>query len=98
MIIEVIDIGHWAKIDQSCCSRLPNAWERIRQWIFERDNHCCVYCGATEGQFEVDHVFPRSRGGADTESNLVCSCRPCNQSKRNKTPKEWGWRPNYGRG
>ncbi len=26
----------------------------------------------------------------DVEGNLVCSCRECNRSKKDKTPEEWG--------
>ncbi|MCK9244132.1 MAG: HNH endonuclease [Candidatus Marinimicrobia bacterium] len=94
MFIKIIDISRWAKIDQSCFSELPNYWRRLRMVVFKRDNYQCVYCGDKNGPFEADHVFPRSRGGEDTESNLVCSCRKCNQSKRDKTPEEWGWTGN----
>lgn len=39
--------------------------------------------------FEIDHVFPWSRGGSDDPSNLAYACRPCNTEKRNRTPEEW---------
>ena len=43
-----------------------------------RAQHRCVYCGATEGPMHLDHAVPRSRGGADDESNLVLACASCN--------------------
>jgi hypothetical protein len=31
--------------------------------------------------FEVEHIVPTSRGGADHESNLALACRACNLYK-----------------
>ncbi len=39
----------------------------------------------------LDHVVPMTRGGRDTDVNLVCSCACCNYSKSNMTIKELGW-------
>lgn len=69
-----------------------DAWIAVRAeltpLVFARDEHCCVYCGATE-DLTVDHVLPISRGGTNDLSNLVTACRPCNSSKNAKTPEEW---------
>lgn len=62
-----------------------------RRGVLRRDEHRCVYCGAHAGT--VDHVLPRSRGGANTWQNLVACCRPCNNRKGNQTPEEMGWFP-----
>ena len=64
-------------------------WRRLRQRVFERDNHTCVYCGSKPDKLECDHVHPLSRGGQSTMSNLVAACTPCNRAKRDKTPEEW---------
>lgn len=48
----------------------------------------CVYCGATT-DLSVDHVFPRKKGGEDNPENLVCSCKSCNSSKREKDMMLW---------
>ncbi len=61
---------------------------QFREQILERDGHRCVYCGA-DGNLQLDHVFPRSRGGLDAPQNLVAACRRCNASKGAKTPDEW---------
>lgn len=31
----------------------------------------------------MDHIHPKSKGGSSEESNLVSSCRDCNQKKSN---------------
>ena len=42
----------------------------------------CVYCGF-EGDLEVDHIIPLTKGGSGADSNLVSACRDCNSSKNN---------------
>lgn len=60
-----------------------------RLYILWRDHYQCQYCGATEAQLHIDHIFPKSRGGKDSISNLITSCRSCNLSKSDKTLLEW---------
>jgi 5-methylcytosine-specific restriction endonuclease McrA len=50
----------------------------------------CAYCGTTEGQIEMDHLLPKSRGGTDRWSNLVLSCAACNARKGDRTVAEAG--------
>ena len=59
-----------------------------RRAVFARDEHECQYCGTVAEN--IDHVVPRSRGGAHTWENVVASCRRCNLRKGNRTPKEAG--------
>jgi len=63
-----------------------------RQVIYGRDEGLCMYCGDPVGArgFELDHIVPKSRGGPDTYTNLVCSCRGCNARKGDKTLEEAG--------
>ena len=58
----------------------------------ERDGAFCAYCGATDVPLELDHIHPRSRGGADSPDNLTPACKRCNTSKGAKTLDEWGFR------
>lgn len=65
---------------------------RIRRAVIERDWQGCVYCGGdpfADGDIELDHVMPASRGGRDTLDNLLVACRPCNRSKGALLPQEW---------
>ena len=60
--------------------------------IRERDGNRCQYTGQLlepeEGS--LDHVLPRSRGGADTWENLVWSSKDVNTRKGNRLPHEAG--------
>lgn len=58
-----------------------------RRNVFRRDEHACQYCGSSD-RLTLDHVHPKSRGGADTWDNLVAACVPCNNRKGNHTPAE----------
>jgi len=53
--------------------------------VAQRAGHRCEYCHAPEAifnfAFEVEHIIPRSRGGADDETNHALACRSCNLYK-----------------
>lgn len=71
--------------------RMPRATVRLtRRNLMFRDGHQCQYCGKTPAlrELNIDHVLPRSRGGADTWENLVTACRVCNLRKGRRTPEE----------
>jgi len=61
-----------------------------RRGVLRRDGNRCAYCGGFAST--IDHVMPRSRGGADTWENLVACCLRCNNVKSDRTPAEMGWR------
>ena len=57
---------------------------------------CCVATRtaaptARRSASTIDHVLPRSRGGADSWENLVACCLRCNNVKGDRTPQEMGW-------
>jgi 5-methylcytosine-specific restriction endonuclease McrA len=56
-----------------------------RKEVFIRDNHTCQYCGLRTRDLTLDHVIPRSKGGAHSWENLVSACRGCNHKKGGKT-------------
>lgn len=63
-------------------------WRKWWDQVVATHGGMCVYCGCVPAD-SLDHVIPRSRGGADHPSNLVPACRPCNSSKGARTPEEW---------
>lgn len=60
----------------------------LRVLVVERARGRCEYCGADSRfatqSLSVEHVVPRSRGGATEEGNLALSCQGCNNHKYNK--------------
>lgn len=61
-----------------------------RRAVFARDDSRCQYCGGHADS--IDHIMPRSRGGEHVWENVAAACRPCNLSKRDRTPEEAGMR------
>ncbi|QDT15815.1 HNH endonuclease [Alienimonas californiensis] len=61
-----------------------------RRNLFRRDRHACQYCGVQPGgnELTIDHVQPRSRGGATSWDNCVLACVRCNHRKADRTPAE----------
>ena len=71
--------------------RLPRHQVKLnRRNIFARDEHRCQYCGkrSQSSELSLDHILPRSRGGAASWTNLVCACTRCNKRKGGRTPLE----------
>ncbi|MEY2832041.1 MAG: hypothetical protein RLZZ574_1299 [Cyanobacteriota bacterium] len=61
----------------------------VREYLLEKFNRTCVYCGAKDTPLEVEHIKPRSKGGSNRVSNLTIACVPCNQAKSNLDIKEF---------
>ena len=56
----------------------------IREYLLEKWNRKCAYCGATETRLEIEHIKPKSKGGSDRVNNLAIACHDCNQAKGNQ--------------
>jgi 5-methylcytosine-specific restriction endonuclease McrA len=54
-----------------------------RRGIFVRDAYTCQYCGYefTASYLTLDHVVPKSKGGARSWENIVTACHYCNNKK-----------------
>jgi 5-methylcytosine-specific restriction endonuclease McrA len=71
--------------------RLPVAHVTFsRRNIFKRDHYTYQYCGAQPGSEELtlDHVLPRSQGGASGWENCVLACMAYNKRKADRTPEQ----------
>lgn len=72
-------------------SRVPKQQVKFnRRNIYARDRNRCQYCGRrfATADLSLDHVIPRSQGGATTWENLVCCCLKCNVKKGGRTPQQ----------
>jgi 5-methylcytosine-specific restriction endonuclease McrA len=72
--------------------RVPRGVTRriSRRVLFARDGWQCAYCGTNSNRLTLDHVVPRSRGGASVWENVVASCAPCNHRKGDRLLEETG--------
>jgi 5-methylcytosine-specific restriction endonuclease McrA len=60
--------------------------------IWLRDNGICQYSGKKlkPEEANIDHPFPKSRGGPNTWENMVLCHKDINSKKGSKTPEEAG--------
>src|SRR5437588_10070666 len=73
--------------------RIPHQTRALsRKNILLRDRNTCQYCAEVlpSSELTLDHVIPRSRGGASAWENLVACCHPCNHRKANQLMHEAG--------
>lgn len=66
----------------------PNTRVSSLKQIFNLYGGVCQYCHK-DIKFSLatkDHVSPRSKGGADYDSNIVLACKKCNNKKASKFP------------
>ncbi len=71
--------------------RIPHQTRALsRKNILLRDRSTCQYCCKvlSSAELTLDHVVPRSRGGASSWENLVACCHECNRRKGNQLPHE----------
>lgn len=63
----------------------------VREYLLEKWQRQCAYCGAKDVPLQIEHIIPRARGGSDRVSNLALACGPCNQKKGSQTAAEFGF-------
>ncbi len=65
-----------------------------RRGLWQRDGGICQYSGRplSYDEANIDHVLPRSRGGATSWENCVLADKRVNHRKGDRTPEEAGLR------
>lgn len=53
----------------------------VRQYLLEKWNRACTYCGKQQVPLQVEHIQSCAKGGSHRVSNLCLACEPCNQAK-----------------
>jgi 5-methylcytosine-specific restriction endonuclease McrA len=56
----------------------PERYDQLRKQVLLRDGWRCECCG-TKSNLEVHHKEFRSRGGFDSEENLITVCAGCHE-------------------
>ena len=93
-----------AKYDRICYMVRAKAFKAYKEgrWnihdLFEnniakmKSDSYCWYCGnefENKAELTIDHVFPRSKGGANDMDNIIMVCKTCNSSKGKMDLFEW---------
>ena len=102
MLCAALSMGK-AKYDKSCYMIRAKAFKAYKEgrWNIHdllefnvakiKENNYCWYCGKEmePSKLTKDHVFPRSKGGANDMDNIIMVCKTCNSSKGNMDLFEW---------
>ena len=72
-------------LEATTSSEAKRKW---RQSIKEKWDYQCAYCGSEEN-LTLDHITPRSKGGSNRITNVLCACKECNNSKNHQVWYEW---------
>lgn len=61
----------------------------LREYLLEKWGRTCAYCGAAHVPLQIEHMYPKTRGGSDRASNLTLACRRCNEKKSARLVEEF---------
>jgi len=53
----------------------------LREYLLEKWERTCAYCGATKVPLQLEHILCRAKGGTHRVSNLALACEACNTKK-----------------
>jgi 5-methylcytosine-specific restriction endonuclease McrA len=53
----------------------------LREYLLEKWNRMCSYCGKKDIPLQVEHIAARANGGTNRVSNLALACEECNLAK-----------------
>ncbi len=76
---------------QNLRAKRRNFSNAVRKRVYEKADGYCQLCGRKilYEEMTLDHIVPLAMCGDDVESNLQCTCRSCNELKRNIMPEEF---------
>lgn len=59
----------------------------IREYLLNKWNRKCAYCDAEKTPLQIEHIYPKAKGGSNRISNLALACEKCNIKKGTKDIK-----------
>lgn len=87
------DVVRFHRLQHEVRKRNASGSCNSEQWRQKCEYHgwCCIYCRTplTRTTVTIEHRKPLSKGGSNWPANLGPCCRPCNQSKNNKSEQEF---------
>jgi hypothetical protein len=60
-----------------------------REYLLEKWERQCTYCGKGNIPLQIEHIVPRAKGGSNRVSNLCLACEKCNLAKGTKSIEEF---------
>jgi 5-methylcytosine-specific restriction endonuclease McrA len=63
----------------------------VREYLLERFDRTCAYCGAAGLPLRIEHVAPKAPGGSNRISNLAIACDRCTDAKGAHSAAEFGY-------
>jgi 5-methylcytosine-specific restriction endonuclease McrA len=60
-----------------------------REFLLEKWDRQCAYCGVKNIPLQIEHIHPRAKGGSNSITNLTLSCEKCNTKKGTKDVKDF---------
>ena len=61
--------------------------KKVREEVWERDEHCCILCGSNQAM-PNSHYIKRSQGGLGIEENVTTMCIRCHDDYDGKKRAE----------
>ena len=53
----------------------------VKKIVWERDNHCCIFCGKPlPMNMACVHFISRANGGLGIEQNIITGCMDCHRN------------------
>lgn len=66
-----------------------SAQKQLKEFVRNRLNGQCIYCGDEFDFLTCDHIVPKTKGGSTSHHNLSPACITCNSRKGSKDVWEW---------
>jgi 5-methylcytosine-specific restriction endonuclease McrA len=60
-----------------------------REFLLEKWNRQCAYCGIKDVSLQIEHIHPKAKGGTNSITNLTLSCEKCNIKKGTKNIQDF---------
>ncbi|GAB1542033.1 hypothetical protein NUACC21_47060 [Scytonema sp. NUACC21] len=61
----------------------------VREYLLEKWGRKCAYCDKVGVPLQIEHIYPKAKGGSNRVSNLTLSCEQCNVKKGTKSIEEF---------
>jgi 5-methylcytosine-specific restriction endonuclease McrA len=53
----------------------------VREYLLQKWNRKCSYCDVKDVPLQIEHIYPKAKGGTNRISNLCLACDTCNKKK-----------------